>query len=65
MATKSTNNYQTLSQELDDIMAALQHEDTDVDEAVRLYERGAIVVHDLQTHLKTSENKVKKIKLKG
>ena len=59
--TKSVN-YQTLSAELDELLAKLQSNDVDVDQAVALYERGMIIVKELETYLKTAENKVTKIK---
>lgn len=64
MATKSTATYQSLSQELDDVMARLQREDIDVDEAIELYTRGMELVRELQAYLKAAKNTVEKIKLK-
>jgi len=59
--TKSVN-YQTLSAELDELLAKLQSNDVDVDQAVALYERGMAIIKQLEAHLKTAENKVTKIK---
>lgn len=61
MAAK--NDYQTLSTELDDVLAKLQNPDIQVDEAVKLYERGLMLVAQLEKHLKQAENKLTKIKL--
>lgn len=55
-------NYHELSQELDTILAQLQSDDVQVDEALKLYERGVAVTKQLETYLKTAENKVAKIK---
>lgn len=59
--TKATN-YKQLSAQLDDIMAKLQSEDIDIDEAIKLYEQGSTIVKQLETYLKTAENKVIKLK---
>ncbi len=61
MAVKKTD-YQTLNNELDEIMAKLQAEDLSVDEAVASYERGVELVNELQAYLEEAENKVQKIK---
>ena len=55
-------DYQALSQELDTILEELQTADLDIDEAVKKYERGMTIVKDLETYLKTAENKVTKLK---
>ncbi len=60
MADKA--NYQQLSVELDEILAKLQNNDLDIDEAVTAYERGIELVKQLEKYLKEAENKVKKIK---
>ena len=57
-------NYAALSNELDAIMAKLQADGLDVDEALKLYERGLEVVKQLENYLKTAENKVTKLKAK-
>lgn len=61
MATKKTD-YQSLSAELDEVMAKLQADDISVDDAVASYERGIELVNELQTYLQEAENKVEKIK---
>jgi exodeoxyribonuclease VII small subunit len=61
MTTKKSN-YKSLNAELDEVLSKLQAEDTDVDEALALYERGIKITRELETYLKESENKVKKIK---
>lgn len=60
--TKSTLNYKQLSSQLDDILARLQNADVDIDEATKLYEQGTQIVKQLETYLKTAENKVAKLK---
>ncbi len=61
MATKKTD-YQSLSRELDEILAKLQSVDLDIDEAVKAYERGMTIAKELESYLKTAENKITKIK---
>jgi exodeoxyribonuclease VII small subunit len=61
MAT--TKNYQTLSLELDEVLAQLQQPDIRVDEAVVLYERGLKLIDELEKHLGEAENKIEKLKL--
>ncbi len=57
-------NYQVLSAELDQLMTELQRDDLDVDEALKHYERGLVIVEQLETYLKTAENTVTKLKSK-
>jgi exodeoxyribonuclease VII small subunit len=61
--TQPKATYQSLSAELDDVMAQLQADDIDIEVAVKAYERGMHIVAELEKQLKTAENKVKKIKL--
>lgn len=56
------SDYKELNAELDNILASLQSDELDVDEAVALYEKGMNIIADLETHLKEAENKVAKIK---
>lgn len=56
------SDYKTLNAELDEVLAKLQSEDLDVDEAVTLYERGIEITKHLEAYLKDAENKVAKIK---
>ena len=55
-------NYQELSSELDTILAQLQTDDVDIDKAIKLYERGIEISKQLETYLKTAQNKVTKLK---
>ena len=61
---KGTINYSTLSQELETIMDSLETDTTDVDAALKAYERGMEIVQQLEDYLKTAENKVKLVKQK-
>lgn len=55
-------NYQKLSSELDTILAQLQTNDLDIDDAIKLYERGIVISKELEAYLKTAQNKVTKLK---
>jgi exodeoxyribonuclease VII small subunit len=59
---KTKPTYETLRAELDALMAELQREDLDVDEAVTQYERGLQLVKELEQYLASAENKVKELK---
>ena len=56
-------DYQTLSAELDEVLAALQSPDVQVDAAVKLYERGLTLVSTLEKHLASAENKIEQLRL--
>lgn len=56
------DNYQTLNQELAEIIDTLQSAEIDIDEALRLHKRGQDIVHKLEAYLKKAENIVKKHK---
>ena len=60
MAAKTTINYAELNQELDEILAQLQSTDVDIDESLKLYERGREIIEKMQAYLKTAENTVLK-----
>jgi len=57
-------DYQMLQQELDDILDNLQREDTDVDDALKQYERCLIIIKDLEAYLKKAENTVTELQAK-
>lgn len=63
MAVKKVN-YQQLRAELDQIMQRLQREDIDVDEALKYYERGLVIVKELEQYLAQAENRVRQLKTK-
>jgi exodeoxyribonuclease VII small subunit len=54
-------DYKVLSAELDEVLGKLQAGEVDVDEAVKLYERGITITGQLEAYLKTAENKVRKV----
>lgn len=57
-----TPSYEALKTELDSVMTELQREDLDVDQALIHYKRGLELVQQLETYLKTAENKVQELK---
>ncbi len=60
MADKSID-YAQLSNELDQIIMQMQDEQTSIDESIKLYERGAKIIKELNVYLSLSENKIKQI----
>ncbi|HSX35524.1 MAG TPA: exodeoxyribonuclease VII small subunit [Patescibacteria group bacterium] len=65
MAKKASADYQSLSQELDNVLAALQQPDVQVDEAVKLYQKGLELAAALEATLKTAENTITQLKLQA
>jgi exodeoxyribonuclease VII small subunit len=59
--TDSKGNYQTLRQQLDEVMLKLQDPECDVDEAVGLYEQALALIAKLEKHLETAENRITKV----
>lgn len=49
--TKKSQSYQQLKQSLDTVVAKLQHEDTDIDEALILYKEAQSIVKELDEYL--------------
>jgi exodeoxyribonuclease VII small subunit len=62
MATK-TKDYQVLSLELDEVLAKLQQPNVQIDEAVKLYEQGLLLINQLENHLEKAENTIERLKL--
>lgn len=63
MAT-STKSYQQMNDKLAELMAWFESEQVDLDLAVAKYEETMELIKQMQRHLKTAENKVKKISAK-
>lgn len=55
-------DYQSLSEQLETVLAKLQAPDVRVDEAVKLYEEGLKLIAALEKHLEQAENKIEKLK---
>jgi exodeoxyribonuclease VII small subunit len=64
MTKSKEQNYEQLKAQLDEVMAALQQEDLDVDKALEYYQKGLELVQLLENYLKTAENKVTELKAK-
>ncbi len=58
-------DYQALSLELDEVLAALQQPGIQVDEAVKLYEKGLKLITRLEKHLGEAENTIEKLALQA
>ena len=58
-------DYQSLSEQLETVLAKLQAPDVHVDAAVKLYEEGLKLIAALEKHLKQAENKIEKLKLQS
>jgi exodeoxyribonuclease VII small subunit len=55
-------NYATLRHELDVLLEKLQSDDVEIDEALKLYERGVEITKQLENYLESAENTIQKIK---
>jgi len=56
--TKKELDYRALTDELDALLANLQHSDIQVDEAMKLYERGLTLIKKLEERLGQAENEL-------
>lgn len=59
--TSSKLDYQSLSAELESIIAKLQDERTSIDESLKLYEQANKLVSDLSQYLASAENRLNSI----
>lgn len=59
----SSHPYQKLKAELEEVLTKLESEETDVDEAILLYEKGQKLAAQLEAYLKKTEAKIKKLKI--
>ena len=58
MMLKQTDDYKSMMQELQALLADMQDAELDVDAALQKYERGQELIAKLNTYLKTAENKI-------
>ena len=56
------SSYQELTDNLNEILSELQSGELPLDKAITQYEEGMKLIKDMQTQLKTAENKITKIK---
>lgn len=61
MAQTKVKTYQQMSDELNQLVDWFESSQFDLDEAVAKYEQAIKLVADMETYLKTAENKIKKI----
>lgn len=54
--------YQALKSQLDDVVARLQDEQLDIDEALKLYQSGQRLVTELEAYLTAVKLKITKLK---
>lgn len=54
-------DYQATHEELDALLAKLQSGELTIDDAVAAYERGMKLVTELETYLKTAENRISEL----
>lgn len=62
--SESKFSYVKEKAKLSEILANLEREDLDIDEAVQLYKKGQIIISNLEKYLSYAENKVKKLRPK-
>lgn len=60
--TKPAKPYIELKQQLDELLLTMQSDDLDIDQAIALHTQGMALITELETYLKTAQNKVEKIK---
>ncbi len=60
---KASIDYSGLSLELGDLLAKLQQPGIQVDEAIKMYEKGIQLIEQLETHLEKAENRIEQLKL--
>lgn len=59
-----SKTFRELSDQLESVLAQLQADDIDVDEALKLHEQGIALAAELEKRLEAAEHKVKTIKTK-
>jgi len=58
---KKDINYQQKSQQLEELIDKLQDPLSDIDESLKNYEQGIIIIKELQSYLKNAENKINQL----
>ena len=61
MKADKTIDYKALRSELDEVLDQLQQDDTDIDAALKGYEKGLKLIGQLEAYLQTAENTIKKL----
>ncbi|MGH7195670.1 MAG: exodeoxyribonuclease VII small subunit [Candidatus Saccharimonadales bacterium] len=57
----NSKDYQTLNGELEAVLAQLQDPALGVDQALKLYQRGQKISHELENYLNKTKNKLKQL----
>lgn len=63
-AQPKLKDYRSLRRELDEVVAKLQGDDIDIEDAIKLHARGQELIKQLEDYIKQAENSIKKIKTK-
>jgi len=61
MTKNKANEYNSLKQELDELIIKLQDDDTSIDQSLELYQRGVEITRRLSDYLHKAENKLSQI----
>lgn len=61
-AKKKELNYQALQQELDQLLADLRGGQLSIDQALKAYERGMVIIKEMENYLTNTQNEVAKLK---
>lgn len=64
MIKKAEPTYAELKQELDSLLDTMQQDNISVDDALKQYERGMVLVQQLEVTLKEAENNITRLKAK-
>lgn len=64
MVKENKRNYQKMNSELAEIIEWFESDKVNLDEAVAKYKQALKLVAEIETYLKTAENKIKKISTK-
>ncbi len=62
MPKTSVKTYEQMNQELAELMAWFESESVDLDQALVRYEQAAKLLAQMETYLKTAQNKINKIR---
>lgn len=62
--TKPTKTYQAMAQELAAYIEWFEGDSVNLDEAIAKYEQAMELLEEMETYLKTAQNKITKIKAK-
>ncbi len=64
MVKENNRNYQKMNSELAEIIEWFESDKVNLDEAVAKYKQALKLITEIETYLKTAENKIKKISIK-